>query len=210
MKISRILAICVICICASFGIDTNALARLYTDEPKVIEQTLDSSEYYVIFTPVLANKLESKNPKLDSSALSSTSRARANLYAKSQLFAYLKKDDSSLKAIRFSRFESAFFSSGSQTIVLSWLKKQHLTKLYTLQSTDSKANSQSLDSNDEATNTIDESDFKATFQNLAISLEAIPDKDLPTLQTLAKTYFELKDIENYERIQNIILDTKFK
>lgn len=158
----------------------------------VSEQNLGQGEIFVICTPLL-DKNESR----------SKTQIRTQLYAKSQLFSYLKTLDSKLEGIRINALQSKILNDQ----MLSILPKENLIKLYAI-SQESKTHSQA----NFAQETIGTKEALNALQTMAQSLETKlkNNENLADLETLSQIYFQLGDTQSYNITKERIFTKKFE
>ena len=236
MKTSRI---CALLLCAQVAILQGApleKAKQICEgkDSKVLEQTLEGQEYFVICTRIVDKEADAKG------------QARAQIYARSQLLAHLKQNDPKLESIRISQLQNEL--SSDKNTLISLLPKQNLSKIYakeTQKAQDKSGLDSKSDGLDSTQGTQDEAQTIDTVKALQVlkdiekgldknqaSASKNADKSAPNsqngvsqntaqtapsitpnieqLQELAKMYFQLGDIESYNQMQDKILLYKFQ
>lgn len=158
----------------------------------VSEQNLEQGEVFVICTPLL-DKNESR----------SKTQIRTQLYAKSQLFSYLKTLDSKLEGIKINALQSKILNDQ----MLSILPKENLIKLYAIPQ-ESKTHSQTNSTQE----TIGTKEALNALQTMAQSLELKlkNNENLADLETLSQIYFQLGDTQSYNATKERIFAKKFE
>lgn len=172
----------------AFAFDINALAKANLDKKGVYEQVLDSKPYYVVYTR-LKNRFNDRESKLAQKAV---------LYAKADLFEFLKKQDKKLVSLSLSQAtNSSLFKNGEFYSLVLVVDKDKVQKNY-----QSKAGQESFS----------QKDLQTLYKEQAKALEESfkQDEKLETLKELKELYFKLGDIDNFDRIENLILEKEFE
>lgn len=148
----------------------------------VFDKKIDKEDYFIIFTSLQKDNIKA--------------RQESEIEAKAMLLKVLKKEDKKLQRIQISGALSEIlrrdYHQNTELIFAFYVPKNNITRLYESQ---------------DFSNDLDSEELRLKINTLEKRFNEL---DLSELEKLKMLYFKLKDTANYERINEKILEKKFK